>query len=97
MQENLETPIDVSDVAHAVAVSPTYLGILFAEQTGHTPVKYLIDLRIERAKQYLTFTDMSVIDVSTALGYNPNYFSRLFRQQVGCTPGQYSRKMRVSR
>jgi AraC-like DNA-binding protein len=92
MQDNLETPVRVADVARAVALNPTYFGIVFADQMGRSPVDYLIDLRIERAKHYLSHTDMSVMDVCVALGYDPSYFSRLFKRRTGFTPGQYARR-----
>ena len=95
MQENLEAPISVADVARHVALSPTYFGILFREQIGRNPVDFLVDLRVERAKEYLTHTAMSVLDVCVALGYDPSYFNRLFKRSTGQTPGQYARKMRV--
>lgn len=93
MQENLEEPVKICDVAEAVALTPTYFGVLFNEQIGRNPIDYLIDLRIERAKHYLSHTRMSVMDVCVALGYNPSYFSRLFKQRTGCTPGEYGRRM----
>ena len=94
MNENLEAEISIDDVARTVALSSTYFGILFTEETGRSPIKYLNTLRIERAKQYLTHTDMSVLDVSVALGYNPNYFARFFKQHTGFTPSTYIAKMR---
>jgi AraC-like DNA-binding protein len=93
MQENLETPVSVADVAAAVALNPTYFGIIFTEQMGRKPVDYLIDLRIERAKYYLAHTDMSVMDVCVTLGYDPSYFNRLFKRRTGHTPGQYARRV----
>lgn len=93
MQEHLETPVTIADVAREVALTPTYFGVIFREQIGRNPVDYLIDLRIERAKYYLTHTDMSVMDVCVALGYDPSYFSRLFKRCTGCTPGQYARRL----
>ena len=92
MQENLETPVSVADVAAAVALNPTYFGIVFTEQMGCKPIDYMIELRIERAKHYLTHTNMSVMDVCVALGYDPSYFSRLFKRRTGSTPGQYARQ-----
>lgn len=94
MRENLEAPINVADVAKAVSLSPTYFGILFSEQMGRSPVDYLIELRIDRAKHYLEHTAMSVMDVCVALGYDPSYFNRLFKRHIGLTPGQYARLRR---
>ncbi|MBI1258124.1 MAG: helix-turn-helix domain-containing protein [Chloroflexi bacterium] len=93
MQDNLEAPVSVGEVAQAVALNPTYFGIIFSEQIGRNPIDYLIDLRIERAKHYLGRTQMSVMDVCVALGYNPSYFSRLFKRRMGCTPGEYARRI----
>lgn len=95
MQDNLEMPVSVGDVAQAVALNPTYFGIIFMEQMGRHPIDYLIDLRIERAKYYLSHTSMTVMDVCVALGYDPSYFSRLFKRRTGCTPGQYARRGRI--
>lgn len=90
MQVNLENPITIADVAREVALSPTYFGIIFLEQIGESPSDYLIDLRLERAKYYLSHTEMSVTEIAIALDYTPSYFSRLFKTRVGCSPTLYS-------
>lgn len=94
MQTNLENDIDVPNVAGHLALSPVYFSTLFTEQTGRRPGEYLIELRIERAKEYLREGSMQIIDISTLLGLSPSYFSRLFKRKVGCTPGQYAQRVR---
>lgn len=94
MGEHLEDAIGVAEVAQAVFLSPSYFCRLFTEQTGCNPRDFLMDLRLERAKEYLSNTDMSVMDVCVALDYSPSYFSRFFKNRVGCTPGQYAMKQR---
>jgi AraC-like DNA-binding protein len=91
MQQNLEEEIGVAEVAQALAVSPTYLGVIFKQHTGRSPSDYLIDLRLARAKEYLEHTHMSVMDVCVALGYTPSYFSRLFKRHTGQSPSEYKR------
>jgi YesN/AraC family two-component response regulator len=54
----------------------------------------LINLRIERAKEYLANTTMSVQEVCRSLGYDASYLMRLFKQRTGYTMGQYARQMR---
>jgi AraC-like DNA-binding protein len=95
MQDNLEGQMSVADVARHVALSPTYFGIIFREQMGRNPVDFLVELKVERAKEYLTHTPMSVLDVCVAVGYDPSYFNRLFKRCTGLTPGQYARKVRT--
>lgn len=94
MQENLENPIGVAEVSRAVALTPTYFSTLFSQQVGCSPIDYLTELRLERARHYLTDTQMSVKEVGATLGYSRSYFSRLFKRQIGCTPGQYARRVR---
>lgn len=94
MQENLEEPVTVSGVAAALAVSPTYLGVLIKEHTGRTPSEHLIDLRLARAKEYLAAGTLSVLDICVALGYTPSYFSRLFKQRTGLSPSEFAARMR---
>jgi AraC-like DNA-binding protein len=89
MQLNLEESIGPADVAQSLAVSQTYLGVIFRRHIGRSPNDYLIDLRLERAKEYLEHTDMSVMDVCVALGYTPSYFSRLFKQRTGQPPSHF--------
>jgi AraC-like DNA-binding protein len=94
MQHNLEMPIKIADVAGAIGLSPSYFGALFMEETGRTPVGYLAELRIERAKEYLRHTQFSIGDICARLGYDPSYFSRLFKRRMGCTPGEYAAQIR---
>lgn len=95
MQQNLEAGIGVAEVAEALAVSPTYLGVVFRRHTGRSPNDYLIGLRLERAREYLEHTQMSVMDVCVALGYTPSYFSRLFKRHVGHSPAEHRRRQRT--
>jgi AraC-like DNA-binding protein len=95
MADHLEDGIDVGDAACAVALSTPHFNRLFVSETGHSPGDFLINLRLERAKHYLTHSQMSVMDVCVALGYSPSYFSRVFKQRVGCTPGAYIERCRT--
>jgi AraC-like DNA-binding protein len=94
MQQNLENPVTVNEVATTLALSPAYFCKLFKEETGRSPSSFLIDLRISRAKEFLAHTDMSIIEVCTSLGYTTSYFSRLFKRMTGYTPSDYARMMR---
>lgn len=70
---------------------------VFREVTGMSPNKYLMNLRINKAKDLLAETDMSVADVSIFLGFSSqSYFIRIFKKYTGQTPlkykvGQFSR------
>jgi len=95
MRDRLDQPVSLSEVAAAVAVSPRHLARLFKQVTDQTPVEFLIDLRLERARELLRVPDSRVTDVCNEVGYSSlSYFVRLFKRRFGVTPGQYARSTR---
>jgi transcriptional regulator GlxA family with amidase domain len=94
METNLEVPISVAEVARTLGFSLPYFSTLFTASTGRNPSDYLIELRIEQAKTYLSHTSMSIREVCSALGYRRSYFSRLFKQRTGYSPEEFARNTR---
>lgn len=77
-------------VASEVNVSPNHLSAMFSQKTGNTFVRYLTDVRINKAKELLKCTNMRSNEISEKIGYkDPHYFSHLFKKHQGCTPMQY--------
>lgn len=77
-------------VASKVNVSPNHLSALFSQKTGQPFIKYLTDVRMNRAKELLKCTNKRSGEISEEVGYkNPHYFSYLFKKHQGCTPMQY--------
>lgn len=68
----------------------------FTAATEHTPIAYVQQIRIERAKRLLETTDEAVEQISWAVGYeDPASFRRLFKRLTGLTPGAYRQRFRV--
>ena len=66
---------------------------LFKKCFDVTPGKYLINLKIEYAKRFLTTTDAGVSQIAELCGVNDiYYFSKLFKKETGYTPSQYRTK-----
>lgn len=62
----------------------------FKRGIGTTPVKYLIDYRLERARELLCKTNDTVIRVAADVGIdNTSYFVRIFKKMYGMTPGAF--------
>lgn len=81
----------VSDLAAALAVSPRSLQKAFAQQ-GTTPVQYLQDIRIDKAKKLLEAGRHSVTDVCMSVGFSDlTHFGRVFRKRVGVSPSHFKR------
>ena len=77
-------------MANHVAMSAAYFSTVFSQTTGRSFINYLTSLRIDRAKELLTSTNMKLADIALSVGYNePNYFSHVFRKTVGITPKEY--------
>ena len=63
---------------------------------GIAPKQYILDLRLESAKQLLSNTLLSVAEVGEACGFpNPYHFSRTFKSATGLTPSVYRRNNKI--
>lgn len=81
--------IGLNELATIVDLNPAYLSILFKEEVGMSYIKYLTNLRIKKAKEYL-LDDYKVTQVSEMVGYN-NYrhFCDIFKKYVGQSPNEF--------
>ena len=71
-------------------ISEVYFRKLFTKHFGVSPKQYIIDLRIQKAKQLLTEDAISISAISETCGSSsPYHFCRLFKQHVGITPSEY--------
>jgi two-component system, response regulator YesN len=88
--------ISLNQVAGNVFISPSHFSALFSQKTGQPFVKYLTDLRMNKAKELLKCTDMRASDVGYMIGYrDPHYFSYLFKKTQNLTPKQYRLNSRL--
>jgi len=91
VKENYGNQISLEQAAYAVGISPNRLSRLFCEETGKGFSDFLIEYRIEKAKELLLAVGASIKQVSMSCGYaDPNYFSRLFKKVTGLTPTAFS-------
>ena len=91
----LDRPISLDDLADAIDVSPYYLSRVFSQQSGFTLSSYLTRRRMERAQHLLAQGDKSIKEVAYAVGYRDGrYFSRVFRSHFHVAPSTYRRQIR---
>jgi two-component system response regulator YesN len=91
VRENFGRPMSLESTAFDLGISPNRLSRIFSEETGKGFSDYLIEYRIERAKELLLLPGASIKQVSITCGYpDPNYFSRLFKKVTGLTPTTFS-------
>ncbi|MFB9324661.1 helix-turn-helix domain-containing protein [Paenibacillus aurantiacus] len=90
MKECVEEDISRDDVAHHVNLNPAYLSRLFKKETGVSLIDYLIETKMNRAKQLLEATPMTVGAVAQQVGYsNFSHFTKMFKKQFGVNPQEY--------
>lgn len=82
--------ISLEDVAEQVNISPQYFSKLIKKTTGFNFIDWLSMLRVKKAKELLTNSNLTVKEVCFMVGYkDPNYFSRIFKKRIGITPSEY--------
>lgn len=98
MHENLSQPISVPFLAEMEHLGVSRYRTLFHAATGMSPITYLTNLRMKRAAEILTHTELSVADVALSVGYeDPQYFSRVFRQYWQVSPAVYASRRKAER
>ena len=82
--------ISLEDVAEQVNISPQYFSKLIKKTTGFNFIDWLSMLRVKKAKELLTNSNLTVKEVCFMVGYkDPNYFSRIFKKRIGITPSEF--------
>jgi len=82
--------ISIGELTKIVYLSPFYLGRIFKDETGLSPIQYSISNKIASAKSLLANSDMSVSEIAAELGYDSiHYFSKMFSKVVGVSPRAY--------
>ncbi len=90
MYANYSRNITVSEYAKMSNLSESRFSHLFKEYTSLSPVQYLLNIKIQRAKELLENTDLSILQISEMLGMqSQNYFSRIFKKYTGYSPLKY--------
>jgi len=93
MQENIHMSLKLEDFSAYVNISPSHYSALFKRKTGYAPIEYFNHLKIQKACQYLQFTDLRIGEIGQKIGISDQYyFSRLFRNIMECPPIEYRKK-----
>ncbi len=89
IRESLESSLTIQEVAEEMGVSYSNFRKLFKEFTGFSPAVYQQDLRLQRAKELLTTTNMSIKEIAYQLNFeSPDYFSAKFKAKTGRRPSE---------
>lgn len=87
-----DSDLSMQDFAQAMAISRTLLFASMKSVFNTSPNNYLLNQRIERAKELLRQPDVYVADVAYRSGFsNPKYFSKCFKKLTGMTPTEFQK------
>ena len=90
---HLNRPVCVTEIAAQVKRNPDYLSSLFKKETGKTISEYVMESRLQAARNMLLDSDCSCAEVSAAFGFSSqSYFTRMFRLYTGETPKKFREK-----
>lgn len=89
-EDHYSEKISLDTIAENMYLSPFYISKIFKSETGDTPIRHLIGIRLERARELLLEEqEMSIQKVAAAVGYDDAYhFSKLFKKYYGKSPSQ---------
>ena len=85
-----ESELSVTELAAECGISEAYFRRIFLNRYGISPKEYIINMRMNYAKQLLATGELPISNVATLCGYaEPTHFSREFSRRVGIAPNKY--------
>ncbi len=92
MRKNLHENITLQELADLVHLEKSYLTRQFKKSMGKTPIKALIEMRMEKACDLITNTQIKINDIAQMCGYNTtSFFIAEYRKKYGFTPEAHRR------
>lgn len=92
-QQYADRELNLEKVADTMKLNSNYLSRLFKKEKGENFSDYLTDVRMEKARELLSGTQMKTYRIAEEVGYgDPHYFSQVFKKRYGMVPAEYRRK-----
>jgi AraC family transcriptional regulator len=90
IEANLGRDIHLNELAEAAGLSPFHFAKLFKQSTGASPHQYVLQRRLERAKELLRRPAKSLSEISLETGFaDQSHFTNVFRRFIGATPSKF--------
>ncbi|MCK9411814.1 MAG: AraC family transcriptional regulator [Prolixibacteraceae bacterium] len=93
MLDHLTRKLKLEKIAAETGLSASHFSRIFLARTGHSPIEYFIQLKVQRACRLLDNSGWMIADVAREMGFDDQfYFSRVFRKVMGMSPAEYRRR-----
>lgn len=80
----------VNDISNHFGISEVHLRRLFNQTLCTSPIKYINNLKLDKAKNMLKISNYSIAETAQSSGFaDPYYFSRFFKKETGISPSEY--------
>ena len=90
LRANWDKKITLDEIVDATHVSKAYLCTIFKKQMGMSILEYLTRLRVEKAKEMLSASNITLTEIAQqCCFFDQSYFSKVFRKYSGYTPKQW--------
>jgi AraC family transcriptional regulator len=90
IESNLSQDVHLGELAETAGLSEFHFAKLFKGSTGASPHQYILQRRLERAKELLRKPSMSLSEISLEAGFaDQSHFTNVFRRFVGATPSKF--------
>ncbi|WP_054941300.1 response regulator [Paenibacillus ihuae] len=90
-----ESDISIGRVCQHLHIRTGYFSSIFKKEMKMTFVSYLLQIRLEAAKELLRSTELKAFEIAEKIGFaDPNYFSFCFRKKYGQSPKEYKNSAR---
>lgn len=90
IEEHYGEKIVLENLAEVVGLNPVYFSVLFKKETGINFSAYLVNVRMDKAKEMIRSTNETIAAIADRVGYKDSrYFSQTFTKTVGVKPALY--------
>lgn len=85
--------LTIQKLSETLFISPSYLAIIFKKESKETFLKFLMRIRLEKAKELLLDSSRKIAEVAESVGYpDVSYFSYFFKKNTGQSPREYKKR-----
>lgn len=97
IRENLDgSSIPLNNIARECGLSPSHFARAFAISVGQPPHQWLLDQRVDMARQLLSESDLPLADIAIQCGFaDQSHFTRVFSARAGLSPGRWRRMRKL--
>lgn len=96
IEENLSRNISLNQLAGVICLHPNYFSKKFHKYMGVSPMEYLMQKRIKKAKTLLTRSNKQICDIAAEVGYIDQFqFSNIFKKHTNISPTEYRNAYKI--